>query len=54
MMLLAREIGREAARRAVEESIRKTGSPPDLPGLREPENYLGSAEAFRRRQTEEE
>jgi 3-carboxy-cis,cis-muconate cycloisomerase len=54
MMLLARDMGRDAAHRAVEESIRKTGSPPDLPGLREPENYLGSAEAFRRRQTEEE
>ena len=23
--------------------------PPDLPGLRAPEDYLGSAEAFRRR-----
>jgi 3-carboxy-cis,cis-muconate cycloisomerase len=49
MMLLAPEMGREAAHRAVEESVRKTGSPPALPGLREPEEYLGSAEAFRLR-----
>ena len=49
MMLLAREMGREAAYRTVEESIRQTGSPPHLPGLREPEDYLGSAEAFRLR-----
>ena len=49
MMLLAAEMGRDAAHRAVEESIRQTGSPPDLPGLREPEAYLGSAEIFRRR-----
>jgi 3-carboxy-cis,cis-muconate cycloisomerase len=47
MMLLAPEMGREAAHRVVRESVRKTGSPPDLPGLREPEEYLGSAEAFR-------
>ena len=39
----------EAAHRAVEESVRQTGSPPDMPGLREPEDYLGSAEAFRLR-----
>jgi 3-carboxy-cis,cis-muconate cycloisomerase len=49
MMLLAREMGRDAAHRTVEEGVRQTGSPPDLPGLREPENYLGSAEAFRLR-----
>ena len=49
MMLLAPGMGREAAHRKVEESIRKTGSPPALPGLREPEDYLGSAEAFRLR-----
>jgi len=49
MMLLAREMGRDAAYRVVEESLRKTGSPPDLPGLREPEDYLGSTEAFRLR-----
>jgi 3-carboxy-cis,cis-muconate cycloisomerase len=49
MMTLAKEIGREAARREVEESLRKTGSPPDLPGLLAPEDYLGSAESFRLR-----
>ena len=49
MMLLAREMGRDGAHRAVEESIRQSGSPPDLPGLREPKDYLGSAEAFRLR-----
>ncbi len=49
MMLLAREMGREAAHRAVEEAVRQTGSPPELPGLCEPEDYLGSAEAFRLR-----
>jgi 3-carboxy-cis,cis-muconate cycloisomerase len=53
MMLLAREMGRDAAHRVVEESVRKSGSPPDLPGLREPEDYLGSAEAFRVRLLEE-
>jgi 3-carboxy-cis,cis-muconate cycloisomerase len=49
VMLLAREMGREAAHRAVEESVRQTGSPPALPGLLDPEDYLGSAEAFRLR-----
>jgi 3-carboxy-cis,cis-muconate cycloisomerase len=49
MMLLAREQGRDAAHRAVEECVRNTGSPPDLPGLRVPEDYLGSAEVFRAR-----
>jgi 3-carboxy-cis,cis-muconate cycloisomerase len=49
VMLLAREMGREAAHRAVEESVRQTGSPPELPGLLDPEDYLGSAEAFRLR-----
>jgi 3-carboxy-cis,cis-muconate cycloisomerase len=49
MMLLARELGRGAAHRVVQESIEKTGSPPELPGLREPEGYLGSTEAFRLR-----
>lgn len=53
-MLLAREMGRDAAHAAVSESLRKTGAPPDLPGLREPEGYLGSAEAFRRRLTGEQ
>jgi len=49
VLMLAPEMGREAARRAVEEAIENTGMPPDLPGLRTPEEYLGSAEAFRRR-----
>jgi 3-carboxy-cis,cis-muconate cycloisomerase len=53
MMLLAREMGRDAAHGVVQESVRKSGSPPDLPGLREPEDYLGSAEAFRLRLLEE-
>lgn len=54
MMQLATGIGREAAYNAVEESVRRTGSPPELPGLREPEDYLGSAERFRRRLLGEE
>jgi 3-carboxy-cis,cis-muconate cycloisomerase len=49
VVLMAPEIGREAARSAVEESLRQTGSPPDIPGLREPADYLGSAEQFRLR-----
>ena len=49
MMLLAPEMGREAAHRMVKESVERTGSPPELPGLRVPEDYLGSAEAFRLR-----
>jgi len=49
VMLLAPELGREAARRQVEEAIQNTGAPPDLPGLRRPEEYLGAAEEFRRR-----
>jgi 3-carboxy-cis,cis-muconate cycloisomerase len=49
MMLLTLEMGRDAALRVVEESLRKTGSPPELPGLMEPEGYLGSAELFRLR-----
>ena len=49
MMLLAAEMGRDAAHRLVRESIEKTGSPPELPGLCEPESYLGSAEVFRLR-----
>jgi 3-carboxy-cis,cis-muconate cycloisomerase len=53
MMLLAREMGRDAAHAVVEESVRKTGSPPDLPGLRAAEDYLGSAEVFRVRLLEE-
>ncbi|HEY1494962.1 MAG TPA: 3-carboxy-cis,cis-muconate cycloisomerase [Candidatus Solibacter sp.] len=49
VLMLARELGCEAARRKVEAAIQDTGMPPDLPGLRTPENYLGSAEEFRRR-----
>jgi 3-carboxy-cis,cis-muconate cycloisomerase len=49
MMLLAPAMGREAAHHAVEESVRQTGSPPESPGLRDPEDYLGCAEAFRLR-----
>jgi 3-carboxy-cis,cis-muconate cycloisomerase len=49
VMMLAPELGREAARRQVEEAIQNTGAPPDLPGLRRPEEYLGVAEEFRRR-----
>jgi adenylosuccinate lyase len=54
MMLLAETMGRDESRRLVEESLQKTGSPPDLPGLLSPESYLGSAEAFRVRLLEEE
>ena len=50
VLLLTPELGREVARRQVEDAIRETGAPPDLPGLRDPEQYLGSAEAFRKRQ----
>ena len=49
MMLLAPKLGRAASHQAVEEHVKKSGSPPDLPGLRVPEDYLGSAEAFRLR-----
>ena len=50
VLLLTPALGPEGARRQVEESVRNTGAPPDLPGLRDPEQYLGSAEAFRKRQ----
>jgi 3-carboxy-cis,cis-muconate cycloisomerase len=49
VLMLAPELGREAARRKVEAALQDTGMPPDLPGLRAPEEYLGSAEEFRRR-----
>jgi 3-carboxy-cis,cis-muconate cycloisomerase len=49
MMLLAPAVGRDAAHTAVTESIQATGSPPDLPGLRDVEGYLSSAERFRLR-----
>jgi 3-carboxy-cis,cis-muconate cycloisomerase len=54
MMQLAETMGGDDARRLVEETLQKTGSPPDLPGLLSPESYLGSAEAFRVRLLEEE
>ena len=49
MMLRASEIGRDAAHKEVEDAVRITGSPPDIPGLREPADYLGSAEIFQLR-----
>jgi 3-carboxy-cis,cis-muconate cycloisomerase len=49
VIMLTPELGREAARRKVEEAIQNTGAPPDLPGLGTAEQYLGSAEEFRRR-----
>ena len=54
MMLLAPQMGRDAAYRTVEESIRQTAAPPDLPGLSIPEDYLGCADIFRRRLLGEE
>ena len=54
VMLLAEKMGRDEARRAVEEALRNTGSPPDIAGLQTPESYLGSAEVFRVRLLEEE
>ena len=49
VVLLSPELGKEAARTRVVEALRETGAPPDIPGLDVPEDYLGSAEAFRRR-----
>lgn len=49
MMILAEEMGRDKAYDAVREALQKTGAPPDIPGLRDPEKYLGSANAFRQR-----
>jgi len=49
VMMLAPSMGRDAARRTVEDALRDAGAPPDLPGLHTPEEYLGSAEEFRRR-----
>jgi 3-carboxy-cis,cis-muconate cycloisomerase len=49
VLMLAPELGKEAARKQVEQAIRDTGAPPPLPGLDTPEDYLGNAEAFRRR-----
>jgi 3-carboxy-cis,cis-muconate cycloisomerase len=47
--MLAPKVGMEEARKTVEDSIRDTGAPPDPGGLDKPEEYLGCAEAFRRR-----
>jgi hypothetical protein len=44
VVLLTPQIGKEAARNKAAE-----GRLGDIPGLTEPEEYLGSAEAFRRR-----
>ena len=49
VILLSAELGKEAARQKVEGAIRDTGAPPSIPGLTTPEDYLGSAEEFRRR-----
>jgi 3-carboxy-cis,cis-muconate cycloisomerase len=48
-LLLARQLGTQAASKQVEDAIRETGAPPSMPGLAVAEDYLGSAEAFRRR-----
>jgi 3-carboxy-cis,cis-muconate cycloisomerase len=49
VMLLSPELGKEEARKRVEEALTQTGAPPEIPGLQQPEAYLGSAEVFRRR-----
>ena len=49
MMLLAPRMGRDAAHKLVAQTVRDTGSPPNLAGLTKPEDYLGCAEAFRLR-----
>jgi 3-carboxy-cis,cis-muconate cycloisomerase len=49
MVLLAPELGAEAARQKVLESLKETGALPEIRGLDDPEGYLGSAEAFRLR-----
>ncbi len=49
VILLAAELGMEAARNQVEEALRETGAPPGIPGLDQPDAYLGSADVFRRR-----
>jgi 3-carboxy-cis,cis-muconate cycloisomerase len=53
VVILAPELGKEAARKKVEEAIRDTGAPPRLDDLDKPEAYLGSVEAFRRRLLED-
>jgi 3-carboxy-cis,cis-muconate cycloisomerase len=47
VMVLAETMGKDEARQVVEESLRKTRGLPDLKGIDSPEDYLGSAEAFR-------
>ncbi len=50
VMALAPAMGRGAAQRQVEESLRRTGSPPaHAAGADDPAGYLGSADAFRLR-----
>jgi 3-carboxy-cis,cis-muconate cycloisomerase len=49
VMQLAASMGRDAARGLVEDSLRDTGSPPELAGLVRPEDYLGVAEILRQR-----
>jgi 3-carboxy-cis,cis-muconate cycloisomerase len=49
VILMAAEMGKDAALRLVETTLQDTGAPPDLPGLQSPEGYLGSAESFRLR-----
>ena len=47
--VLSPELGNAAAREKVDEMLRKSGGLRDLAGVNKPEEYLGSAEAFRRR-----
>ena len=49
VILLSRELGNAAAREKVDEMLGQSGGLQDLAGVNKPEEYLGSAEAFRRR-----
>jgi 3-carboxy-cis,cis-muconate cycloisomerase len=49
VVLLSPELGPAAARAKVEDAIQKKGALPDIPGVDDPNAYLGCAEAFRRR-----
>jgi 3-carboxy-cis,cis-muconate cycloisomerase len=51
---LAPVLGREAARKKVEAALKEPGATLEIVGLEEPEDYLGSAEAFRLRLLEGE
>jgi 3-carboxy-cis,cis-muconate cycloisomerase len=51
---LAPVLGREAARKKVEAALKEPGATLEIIGLEEPEDYLGSAEAFRLRLLEGE